>query len=259
VSKAGYSVLQPAEGQTLFSKANALRERYRIHVSATLAVLVLVTFFVAREITTVQKFLVDSGLIQYLTLIVLLDLAISVYRLQSPGVCRLMRNQDEAMPRLLDAVASCRGEGADLLEYAGMTTLPLIRAIRRECVPLRMLVKHPETIEGMQKQIMITTLDALYNAVFAGYDGACEIRCYRLPFTLRGRRLGKEVLELGWLTPDAKRQTAYGHGNPSIIAELSTTRNDHLRVFFEKTFNELWTNSGTEDGRAVLARLRAAV
>lgn len=160
------------------------------------------------------------------------------------------------MPKLIGALTDCRGETVDLLEYAGNTTLPLIRAIRRQGVPLRILVKHPETIDGLQRDRNITTLDAIYNSVFDDAPELLEIRCYKLPYTLRGRRLGKELLELGWLTPDLRRQTAFGHENPCLIAELSNRHNEHLRLFFDKTFKTLWEDDSTEDGKAVLERFQ---
>ncbi len=254
----GFSIVQTAEAKTILGRFTTFRDQYRVHASATLAVLAALTFIAAEIVPAVQQFVFASGLIQYVTLMVLLDLAISVYLQQRPPATRLVRNQDESMPRLIEAVAHCRTDGADLLEYAGATTLPLIRAIRREGVSMRMLVKHPETVAGIQKQRMITTLDTLYNSIFDDYQGSFEIRCYRLPFTLRGRRLGKEVLELGWLTPDVRRQMAYGHANPSLIADLSTRSNEYLRIFFDRTFEELWKDDGTEDGRAVLERLHAS-
>jgi hypothetical protein len=255
VNITGYNVERTAEPKTLRRRFTAFRERYRVQVSATLAVLASLAFIVAQVFPAIKEFIYDIGLLQYMTLIVLLDLAVSVYLQQRPEMTKLAGNQDESMPKLIEAVVHCRSDGADLLEYAGATTLPLIRAIQRAGVPMRMLVKHPDTIAGVQRQRMITTLDTLYNSIFENYQGSFEIRCYRLPYTLRGRRLGKEILELGWLTPDIKRETAYGHNNPSVLVDLSYKRNEYLRVFFDRTFNDLWEDKGTEDGRAILNKL----
>ena len=253
----GSNSVQTAEAKTILGKFNAFRDRYRTHTSATLAVLASLTFIATEAIPAVHDFVITSGVLQYITLLVLLDLAASIYIFEHRPAARLARNQDESMPRLTEAICRCRSHGADLLEYAGATTLPLIRAIRRERVPMRMLVKHPETLEGLQKQRTLTTLDTIYRSIFDEYDGSFEIKCYRMPYSLRGRRLGKEILEIGWLTPDVKGQTAYGHGNPSLLADLSTINNEHLLIFFERTFETLWKDIGTEDGRAVLKRLHA--
>lgn len=255
MSTTGSSMEQATGTRTLLGRFNAFRERYRVQVSIALAVLASLTFILGEAIPVVHDYVLNTGIIQYIILLVLLDLAVSVYLQQRPPLTSISRDQDESMSKLIAAVPHCRDEEVELLEYAGQTTLPLIRAIRREAVPLRLLVKHPDTVTGMQKQRMITTLDTLYNSIFENYKGTFEIRCYRLPYTLRGRRLGKETLELGWLTPDIKRETAYGHANPSVLADLSHKGNEHLRIFFERTFRDLWEHSGTEDGRAVLNRL----
>ncbi len=255
----GSNNIQTSETKTILGRFKTLRDRYRIHSSVALAVFATLTFIAAEIVPAVQKFVLESGLLQYVTLLVLLDLAISIYLVQRPPAIRLMGNQDESMPRLIESLARCRTDGVDLLEYAGETTLPLIRAIRREGVPMRMLVKHPETIDGLQRQRNITTLDTIYKFIFDDYRGSFEIRCYRLPFSLRGCRLGRELLEVGWLTPDVKRQTAYGHVNPSFIADLSNSSNEHLHKFFDRTFDILWNNDGTEEGLAVLERLQASM
>lgn len=251
----GYDIVSAAKKKTVLGRFAAFRDRYRVHTSATLAVLAALTFIAAETFPAVQQFVSTSDLLQYVTLIIVLDLAASVYFQQQSPTRRVVKNQEESMTTLIEAVPHCRRDGADLLEYAGQTTMPLIREIERAGVPMRMLVKHPETLTGPQKSRSITALDTLYNSVFDRSDTAFEVRCYRLPFALRGRRLGKAVLELGWLTPDLQGQTAYGHANPSLIADLSTSSNDHLRAFFDRTFNDLWKDKGTEHGREVFRRL----
>jgi hypothetical protein len=221
----------------------------------TFAVLATIAFLTGEIVPKVNEFIFHSGVLQYITFIVLLDLSVSVYLHQARPTTRVSKNQDESMPGLIEAVPHCRAGSADFLEYAGATALPLVRAIQREGVPMRMLVKHPDTLLGLQKQRMITTLDTLFNSIFDGQSGSFEIRCYRQAFAVRGRRLGDEVLELGWLTPDLKHQTAYGHSNPSLVADLSTKSNRYLLEFFERTFSDLWNAQDTEDGRTVLERL----
>lgn len=250
----GYNNEQFKNPNTLIGKFTVFRDKYRVQLSATLAVVASLTFIVAEIIPPVQKFIFDSGLLQYLIFLFLLDLTVSIYLQQKPPKTYLVKNQDESMLKLIEAVKHCKSDGADLIEYAGGTILPLIRAIQREGVKMRLLIKHPETITGIQRDRMIGTLDTLYNSIFEDAENKFEIRCYRLPYTLRGRRLGKEVLELGWLTPDKKRETAYGHSNPSVLIDLSVRHNYYLLKFFDKTFDDLWNDDETEDGKSVLER-----
>ena len=122
---------------------------------------------------------------------------------------------------------------------------------------MRLLIKHPATINGLQQQRMITTLDTLYNSIFDNYDGKLEIRCYRAPYSLRARRVGDDMLEIGWLTPDIRREMAYGHSNPSFIVDISRPENQNFLEFFNRSFSELWDAADTEDGREVLKQLQA--
>lgn len=255
MSTNGYNIEHFTKSKTFVSRFSAFRDKYRVQLSITLAVLASITFIVAEIADPVKQYILDSNLLQYLIFIFILDLTVSVYLQQRAPTTYLMKNQDESMPKLIESVKHCKSNGADLLEYAGATTLPLIRAIHREDVPLRLLIKHPETITGIQKERMLTTLDTLYNSIFDNYKGYFEIRCYKLPFNLRGRRMGKELLELGWLTHDKKNATAYGHANPSVLVDLSIKHNDYLLNFFNKTFEDLWNDNETEDGKAVFDRL----
>jgi hypothetical protein len=256
---AGYSIQKTNESRTLVDRFRSLRDRYHTQTSIALIVLAVIVFTVAQLDPTFQEYISKTGLIQYLVLIVLLDLAIDLHLSQRPASMTMAKNQDETMPKLIEAVSHCKADGVDLLEYAGATTLPLIRAIQREGATLRILVKHPDTIVGLQKQRMITTLDTIFNSIYTNNTGSTlEVRCYRLPFTLRARRLGKVLLELGWLTHDIAGKTAYGHGNPSVLADLSANQNEHLLAFFNKTFNDYWADQSTEDGKAVLNRYLAA-
>ena len=185
----------------------------------------------------------------------MIDVAIAFDGYRGDQSLRIMENQDESLEELISVVPNCAR--ADLLEYAASTTLPLIRCIQRENVPMRLLVKHPDTIEGLQRQRSITTLDTLFNSVFEGHTGKFEIRCYKLPFSLRGRYLHGRLLELGWLTPDDKRKTAYGHANPSTLVAMPNRGNDHLGEFFERTFDQYWSHPETEPGDEVLRRMQA--
>lgn len=232
-------------------------DRHRVHAAAVFAVLAIGAFVASQISGLVQQWVEESGIVLYVALLVVLDVAVSLHLLKRTPSIRLRANQDESLQGLISAVDRCKHDTIDLLEYAAATTLPLVRRIQREGIPLRLLIKHPETIEGIQKQRMIATLDTIYNSIYDEDESLVEIRCYRLPYGLRARRLGKQVLELGWLTPDLKRQTAYGHQNPSVVADLSSRSNDHLRTFFDRTFDDLWNASDTEGGRSVLQRLQA--
>jgi hypothetical protein len=166
---------------------------------------------------------------------------------------RLLPDQDASMPTLLEAAALCSNIQVDLLEYAGLTTLPLIRSLRSSGANIRLLVKHPDTVTGLQRDRTLTTLDTLFTSLFVDYPFDFECRCYRAPYSLRARRFGEHLLELGWLTPDIPRETTFGYNNPVLLVDPSDTQHRFLSEFFARTFLHLWTDDTTEDARAVLS------
>ena len=238
---------------SLLQKLNLLMGQYRLTSLKTLAVIVTILIVAAQISPEVQKYIITNGILTYIVLIVLLDLTILIENKVIYSAVEVLTNQDESMDTLISNVANTKQ--IELLEYAAATTLPLIRAIHKHNVPVKILIKHPETVDGLQRQRTITTLDTLYNAVFNEGCKNFEIKCYKLPYTLRARLFHEKLLELGWLTPNLPHQTAHGSYNPLVLFDLRRDRNDHAQQFFKRTFNDYWCHSETEDGAVVLERL----
>ncbi len=228
-------------------------DKYRKQSLLVIATMAGVVFILSQFFPFIDKFIKDSTVISTIILFIVIDIAIALDYFRTEKSFECLENQDESLPELIDAVPGCTR--VDLLEYAASTTLPLIRAIQRRGVPVRILVKHPDTTTGHQKQRSITTIDTICNSIFDDYNGDFEIRCYKLPFSLRGRHLYGELLELGWLTPDTKRETAFGHNNPSCLVPIRGGRNVFLKDFFDRTFVEYWDHPDTEPAHDVLSRL----
>lgn len=241
---------------TWYSKIIEFYKKNSRRISVFLIIIILVAWILAQNISVIEDWVIKSGLLQTLILLVVLDISASIYSQGATLPITMEEKQDISMPKLIDYVKKCNvtKEKADLLEYAGATTLPLIRAIKEQGLEIRILVQHPDKLTGSQKQRSITTLDTLYNSIFNDYSTKYEIRCYKYPYTLRGRKIGNKILELGWLTPNIKQFTAFGHDNPSILVDLSIKKNDYLTSFFNKTFQDLWNDTQTEDGGVVLEK-----
>lgn len=235
---------------TILSRLKNFIDQYRARALVLLGTSAAFVLIASEVFPEAQEYLTKSNIVSLLTLIIVIDIAYAINTIQLKESLHFASNQDEALEFLLPLISDCTQ--ADLIEYAGSTPLPIIRQIQRERIPIRILVKHPDTLQGLQKSRSITTLDTLYNSVFKDHTGDYEIRCYRLPFSLRGRHLHGKILELGWLTPDYKNQTAFGHSNPTTLIDLPDKRNEYLLDFFNRTFSDYWNHTDTEDGHNVL-------
>lgn len=239
-----------ATKEPLVKRLKSLRDRFRSPALKFVAVVATALIIAAQIFPELSKYINDNHIIPYATLLLIIDFALIFDARRADVAVEVFPNQDVSMNTLLGRVPGTRQ--IDLLEYAGATTLPLIRAIKREGIPLRLLVKHPDTVEGMQRQRTIATLDTICTSIFEGHQGKLQMRCYRLPYSLKGRHFHGNLLELGWLTPDVARRTTYGSGNPHALFDLRRGDNEEMVDFFNRTFNDYWSHPETEDAATVL-------
>ena len=119
---------------------------------------------------------------------------------------------------------------------------------------MRILLKTPETrVAAIRNSAPVfSNIEALYNSVLKDAR-QFEVRCYRAPYSIRGRRIGDHFLEVGWLTPDFGRDTAYGSSQCSpVYLDPTIPGGGHLLSLFERTFTDLWEHPDTVDGATLL-------
>lgn len=230
-----------------------LAERYRAQALMVIGVVVALAFLLAQVIDPLDDFLTSSGVLTYVTLVLVVDLSLLVVHNKSvDSAAVIYASQDASMAALLEAADSATGNSADLLEYAGVSTTPLFRRLRRQQVRMRILIRHPDECGRYQRRRTRTNLEALLGSVLDGYEDHVEVRCYRAAFTLRGRRIGDRFLEVGWLTHDFRRDTAFGQVNPSIAVDQLTADGAILKRLFDRTFQDLWDHDDTVSARTVI-------
>jgi hypothetical protein len=136
--------------QTTYAKVARFVDHYKVPALGGLALVALVAGIVGQFVPRVQNFLTAKDVVAYLTLLVVIDFAITDRRRQEENSVSFAENQDESLPILIQAVEAAKNQPVDLLEYAGQTTLPLIRCVQKAGCPVRILMKHPDTVAGLQ-------------------------------------------------------------------------------------------------------------
>jgi hypothetical protein len=233
-----------------------LREKYWRRISVTVIVVCWTVFIVGSQVSQVSKAFVTSGAVQLIILTLLLDMSIMATRENPGGVTRISGKESDINSSIVNEVRERRILNADLLEFSGVTVEELIRVLATRGCKIRLLVKHPDTVGPFQKRRIIANLEALFGR---DYVNMVEARCYRYPASLRGRRLGNELINLGWYTPllengTLSRYEVMGHDNALVTAPIDTPEGRNLERMFQGVFDSLWTANDTEDGRAVVNR-----
>lgn len=148
---------------------------------------------------------------------------------------------------------------ADLIEYSGDTVRPLLERLATAGTQVRLLLKHPESVGIAQRDKILTTYRYIKEYQFKNNPDAIQIRFYKIPATLRGRRLDTRLLNVGWYTPDVATGgrvsdwEVIGHLNPTITGYLQTNEGYALNLMFSRTFDGMWGTA--EDSAMVYSRL----
>ncbi len=231
------------------------REKYWPRIAITIIVVCWAVFIVGSQIAQVNKAFIDSGAIQLLILTLLLETSIAARR-EPRGVVQVAGRDSEVGPSLVDDIKDKQILSADMLEFSGSAVEQLIRVLATKGCRVRLLIKHPDTVGAFQTRRIVSNLEALLGRE---YVDRVEIRCYRFGASLRGRRLGNELINLGWYTPfiengELARYEVMGHDNALITAKLGTPEGRNLERMFQGVFDALWSAKDTEDGRLVVQR-----
>jgi hypothetical protein len=234
------------------------REKYWRRISVTIIVVCWALFIVGSQIDAVSSAFINSGALQLLILTVLLEMSFSASR-QPHSAVKVASRDSDVGATLVSDIRDKHIAQADLLEFSGVAVEDLIRALATKGCRVRLLVKHPDSVGAFQKRRIISNLEALYGR---DYIDRVEIRCYTFPASLRGRKLGSELINLGWYTPfiengSLARYEVMGHDNALVTAPLSSREGEGLAAMFQLTFDALWSANGTEDGRTVVDRYEA--
>lgn len=230
-----------------------IREKYREQTLVAFAIISTVVLILSEIIPSLRHFLSEASVIEYATLLLVIDVALALHSLRRQSQpLRVHSSQADSAAELSAVASQCRGETVDLLEFAGMNALQLIRALRASEANIRMLMKHPDSVVGAQRDRAMDMILLLQLTLFVDYKGSFKLRCYRAPYSLRGRRLGDRLLELGWLTPSGDPEFVHGYDNPSILLDPMERSSAALVDFFSRSFEELWSDSETLDAVAVL-------
>jgi hypothetical protein len=172
-----------------------------------------------------------------------------------PLVSRLSLSGDgtETNALLIKEITERAPEDADLIEYSADTVRPLLERLAASGTPVRLLLKHPDSVGSAQRDKILSSYRYIKESLFRGDQDAIQIRFYRVPASFRGRRLGTRLLNVGWYTPDitsAGQLSAWeviGHQNPTITCYPQTADGLALGQMFSRTFDTLWGTAEEAD------------
>ncbi len=224
-------------------------ERYRLAISRSVLVVVLALVAVGWEIDEVRKVVVTSGVL----LVVLLGFVIEMSGTLSAYIAgkhpvQICRDDAQNNASLESHLAERPPKTAHLLEYSANSVLGVVEELARRGAAIRILIRHPKTVGKFQRRRILASIAHIERFVIREYRPKLdlEMRCYRMPASLRGRKFDNALVNLGWYTSDISTDASdpgmevMGHTNPLIMCSPKTEGGDYLAQFFERYFTSLW-------------------
>lgn len=191
-------------------------------------------------------------------LTILLDVTLQGRAEQRHGV-RTFKNDDEAMPSLIEYVVDRRPNTVDLLEYSAFGALPLLAKLGEvgSTRSVRLLVAHPDAaISDYQRDFRLAEgLRALaYRVpVERARQIGLQIKCYSDTASLRGRLLDGNLFAIGWYSYDDRGlgdpggRPLAGGSNALVGGDGEHVDGRRLVDLYRRVFENLWRDACQPD------------
>lgn len=239
------------------------RERYLWPTTVTAGVLILGLFVLAQIFGAMEGLLLERQFLNFAILLLLLDVGQLLVRvaqstsdlqrllvgvaqsISGASAIRVSPDQHTDSPRIEEDVKRLRPKNADLLEYSSDTVRSLIKTLRNQGCEIRILLRDPSSVNGVLQQTRICNrLRSLLTPPRPGSKPVpkIKVRCYSRDASVRGRKLGDDLINIGWYIPDLwdEKKEIVGHENPLITADAMSPEGRQLAAWFDNYFDKLW-------------------
>lgn len=236
---------------------------YLLHIAVAMFVGVAIAWLVSNAVGPLREVLVERQLVNVLLFLLVVNAIFYLDRVARqlrvpgvPGIVRVSPDQYSDTRPLVDQIEKLSAQKARLLEFSGFTALALIEELLQKGWEVDLLVKHPESVgwnQGMRIRTVLDDLERRVELMIGQAKQRLHVRCYRASASLRGRKLGEELVNLGWYTPTSGKDPSggplevVGDVNPLITARLDAPECCCFGRMFDRLFDELWDDKTTED------------
>jgi|SRR5215216_3012605 len=231
-----------------YEKVRQFLDNHIVRIGSIVVLVAVGAAVAGAFIQPLQGFLVDQRVYEVLIVALLIDIITRLADLQSVPPLRLMKNQSESMPVLIQHIREKQPKTVKMFEYSTYTIGDLLRELVDKQIEIKLLIFNPfneenPPISDLQSRQIKHQLDVLEKRILQNYPKV-EIRLYSTPASLRGRRFGN-LLNLGWYTYSHKEGVPdiTGGENPMLLIDAATTTEGAaLAEMFDWAFDEAWQN-----------------
>ncbi len=167
------------------------------------------------------------------------------------GDLTVFRDQGAALPRLLEYLDSHTPRKADFILQSSVSMRPVVYKLANQGTPVLLLVQHPLSAISKHKGKHIRDTIVGLQEDLSGRR--VTILCYRSPASIRGCRLGDQMIAMGWYRYDSGAPgVLHGDGNAVIVASLSCEEGRVLDATYGAALEALVSARDTVDASVAL-------
>ncbi len=208
----------------------------------------VVTIALAHFVPPIEEFIVETNIFSILIIgfmVVVLDHLVELHPAPAKPEMELYARHTDATVALEKYLAARQVTKADLIEYSARTINDLLQELRAVNCEIRLLLQHPDAAgPKFQHQRIRESIADLTKVVFENYNRV-EIRCYRLPASIRARCFDDDQVFVGWYRYVGGDTWVAGHTNPMIAAISHNPAGKELLGWFRSSFDALWNHPDT--------------
>jgi hypothetical protein len=232
----------------MWKKMREFTERHIKLLAAVLVVVITGLWLASQFIGELSDWMIKQNLLSVIIIVLLADNLARLVEIKREAALDKIKIHGDDQCASADVTAflqKTQPKKADLLEYSSCSIGGLLQNLRTANCEIRLLVKHPDTaITEFQKLRVRATLENVVNVTLRDYN-KFQIRCYRLPGSLRGRNLDNALVSLGWYTYSSDEVGLYGHDNSIVCARTDNEKGRCLQQMFNRAFEWLWNDKDT--------------
>ena len=232
----------------MYEKIRTFIEKNIRAIGRTLVSVVILVWILSRFIPALSIWIRSQNLIAVISLVLIVEvLVISTEQKKRSRKSNfeICDDQHEVTKKLEAYIEVHTPPKADLIELSAVTINELIECLKGVNCKIRLLLLHPDkAINNYQNERIRHNIENLYALTFQNYKDY-EIRLYGFPASIRGRNFNNRLINMGWYTYRRDRIGSYGHINPMTLIDTATEQGKVIQDFFNRTFDDLWEDSGT--------------
>jgi len=210
-------------------------------------IIVVIMWLVSQFVPALDDWMREQRIIELVILALIVEMISGLTEIKDGLSHPLLLHPDQgpASQISIEKVSKTKPSIAKIMGLSAGKREDILNILTSRGWEIKLLIQHPDAaMNEILKHHLAEKIQELANVTFINYEKV-EIRLYRRPCYIRGTKLGKVSIALGWYACGEGIYELFGHSNPVLSASEATPEAFYLESFFDRAFDYLWNHKET--------------